>query len=497
MAGMLYQHIPDVIGVVGAGQMGAGIAQILSQKGFKVILSDRKFDIIEKGMGHIQRSMDRLMKAGKLTSLEATGVLSRIETAISLEPFRKADFVIEAAPEDEEIKKTLFRKLDQVTPLHAILASNTSSISITRLAAVTNRPHRVVGMHFMHPVAMVPLVELAKGMHTSHATFESTMGLCQHLGKTVCVSQDRPGFILYRVLMPMINEAFFCMMESVGSPEDIDKGMRLGTNMALGPLKLADSIGLDTCLSIMKVLHAQFGDSKYRPCPLLAQYVDGGWLGVKTGRGVFYYEPGYADKAEKALEKALEMKSFMLSSNDLVTSTAASSAAVSSGMHLHPHQSSSSPSSVEPSGSSTHFMEPSGSSCQSGHANAGASSLGSSPWIINSAGEGGGISPQQAGHITPLGLDQEAQHNAQADTTTMVIDARFHHPVANVNAGSTLSDHIHDAAAAGVRSRHLRTSTDDPDAANNTRQGQPQMNPTTTSGHLLHVVHAAQGLKNN
>lgn len=155
-------------------------------------------------------------------------------------------------------------------------------------------------MHFMHPVSSTTIVELAKGMHTSNQTYETAVGLCQHLGKSVCVSQDRPGFILYRVMMPMINEAFFCMMEGVGSPEDIDRGMRLGTNMQLGPLKLADSIGLDTCLSIMRVLHAQFGDSKYRPCPLLVQYVDGGWLGVKTGRGVFYYEPNSTEKSSFA-----------------------------------------------------------------------------------------------------------------------------------------------------------------------------------------------------
>lgn len=302
---MLYQHLPDIVGVVGAGQMGTGIAQVLAQRGLKVILSDRKFDIIERGLSVIQRSLEKQLRSGKITGDEATAAVGRIETAVSLEPFRKADFVIEAAPEDEEIKKAIFRKLDQVTQVHTILASNTSSISITRLAAVTSKPHRVVGMHFMHPVVTVPLVELAKGMHTSHATFESTVSLCQRLGKTVCVSQDRPGFILYRVLMPMINEAFFCMMEGVGTPEDIDRGMRLGTNAALGPLKLADAIGLDTCLSIMKVLQQQFGDSKYRPCPLLAQYVDGGWLGVKTGRGVFYYDPGAADKTvEKRVASA-------------------------------------------------------------------------------------------------------------------------------------------------------------------------------------------------
>ncbi|KAG1654200.1 hypothetical protein FOA52_009381 [Chlamydomonas sp. UWO 241] len=305
MASHAYQHLPDIVGVIGAGQMGTGIAQVLAQKGLRVILSDRKFDIIERGLGIMNRSLEKQIKAGRITEDEAGAAMGRIETAVSLEPFRLADFVIEAAPEDEEIKKAIFRKLDQVTPVGSILASNTSSISITRLAAVTSKPHRVIGMHFMHPVVSVPLVELAKGMHTSDSTFQRTVGLCQRLGKTVCVSQDRPGFIMYRVLMPMINEAFFCMMEGVGSPEDIDRGMRLGTNAALGPLKLADSIGLDTCLSIMRVLQLQFGDSKYRPCPLLVQYVDGGWLGVKSGRGVFYYGPGQADAL---LERAAEQR---------------------------------------------------------------------------------------------------------------------------------------------------------------------------------------------
>eukprot|EP00955_Chlamydomonas_euryale_P054350 355792-Chlamydomonas_euryale.AAC.2 len=356
--------------------MGTGIAQVLAARGLRVILSDRKFEIIERGIGVMNRSLEKQVKSGKISPEDAASTLARIETAVSLEPFRAADFVIEAAPEDEEIKKVglacwagpapraarrakegffstggqltepcnnprmhvadlltlsthtqlpgapptersappffypidhllftsaIFRKLDQVTPVGSILSSNTSSISITRLAAVTSKPHRVIGMHFMHPVVSVPLVELAKGMHTSDSTFQRTMGLCQRLGKTVCVSQDRPGFIMYRVLMPMINEAFFCMMEGVGSPEDIDRGMRLGTNAVLGPLKLADSIGLDTCLSIMRTLQHQFGDSKYRPCPLLVQYVDGGWLGVKSGRGVFYYGPGAAENmAEKA-----------------------------------------------------------------------------------------------------------------------------------------------------------------------------------------------------
>ncbi|PNH02824.1 3-hydroxybutyryl-CoA dehydrogenase, partial [Tetrabaena socialis] len=180
--------------------------------------------------------------------------------------------------------------LEQVTRVQTILASNTSSISITRLASATSKPHRVVGMHFMHPAPVVPLVEIARGMHTSQQTYESARSLAEYLGKSVCVSMDRPGFLVYRLLMPMVNEAFFLLSEAVGSAEDIDRSMRLGTNMQLGPLRLADQIGLDTCLSIMRTLHTQFGDSKYRPCPLLVQYVDGGLYGVKSGRGVFQYE---------------------------------------------------------------------------------------------------------------------------------------------------------------------------------------------------------------
>jgi len=270
--------------------MGCGISMICALKGMSVLLSDRKHDIVQHGLGIIQRMLDKQIKKAVITPDDAHAAMGRISPSVSLEPFRQADFVIEAVSEDEELKKNVFRKLDQVTPVQCILASNTSSISITRLAAVTSKPHRVVGMHFMHPVAEMPLVELARGMHTSNGSFEAARSVAEHLGKTVCVSEDRPGFVLYRVLMPMINEAFYCMMEGTGTPEDIDKGLRLGTAMKLGPLKLADSIGLDTCLSIMRVLHQNLADSKYRPCPLLAQYVDAGWLGVKTGKGVFYYD---------------------------------------------------------------------------------------------------------------------------------------------------------------------------------------------------------------
>jgi len=202
----------------------------------------------------------------------------------------KADFLIEAVSEDEVIKSSVLREADRIVSPEAIFATNTSSISITRLAAVTKRPSQVVGMHFMNPVPIMPLIELVRGMATSNATFAETLNLARILGRETIVSQDRPGFIVNRLLMPMINEAFYTMMEGVATAEDIDAGMRLGTSHPMGPLKLADFIGLDTCLSIMRVLHQELGDDKYRPCPVLTQYVDAGWLGKKTGRGVYSYE---------------------------------------------------------------------------------------------------------------------------------------------------------------------------------------------------------------
>lgn len=287
---MSYQHLPQVVGVVGAGQMGSGIAQVMASKGLQVILSDRSTDLVTKGIHAIEKSLGKILKTGTISEAEVSSTLERIKPASGLEAMHQVDFVVEAVSENEEVKRSLFRQLDDVAPLHAILASNTSSISITRLGSATRRAHRVVGMHFMNPVPLIPLVELIKGMHTSQQTFEIARGLSEHLGKQVCVSQDRPGFIVNRVLMPMINEAFFALMEGVGTAEDIDKGCKLGTNVPMGPLRLADFIGLDTCLSIMKVLHQGMGDAKYRPCPLLAQYVDAGWHGQKAGKGVYQYE---------------------------------------------------------------------------------------------------------------------------------------------------------------------------------------------------------------
>jgi len=272
--------------------MGCGIAYSCAIKGIQVLLSDRKQDIVTNGMGNIQRLMERQIKGNALSTEQAHAAIALITPGISLEPFRQADFVIEAVSENEEVKANIFRQLDKVTSVQTVLASNTSSISITRLAAVTSKPHRVVGMHFQLPVHEQPLVELARGMHTSEGTFTAARSLAVHLGKVVAVSQDRPGFVMYRCLLPFINEAFFCLMEGTASAEDIDKCLKLGTAMRQGPLRLADSIGLDTCLAIMRTLHANLGDGKYRPCPLLVQYVDAGMLGVKTGKGIFMYERG-------------------------------------------------------------------------------------------------------------------------------------------------------------------------------------------------------------
>jgi len=278
-------------GVVGAGQMGGGIAQLAAQSGRRCVLVDPGAGALERGLARIRGSLERLAAKGRLGAAGgADEVLARIEPRSDLAGLAAADFVIEAAPEDEALKRRLFAELDGIAPPHAVLATNTSSISVTRLAAATRRPERCVGMHFMNPPPLMQLVELIRGMATSEATFGAAQALAGEMGKTTCVSEDRPGFIVNRVLMPMINEAFYTLMEGVGSPEDIDAGMKLGTNQPMGPLTLADFIGLDTCLAIMRILHGGLGDSKYRPCPLLVQHVDAGWLGKKAGRGVYRYD---------------------------------------------------------------------------------------------------------------------------------------------------------------------------------------------------------------
>jgi 3-hydroxybutyryl-CoA dehydrogenase len=266
-----------------------GIAQVIASYGMKVALIDTNLAACQKAVEGIKASLDRLASKGSLSD-EPSTIMDRLQTTTEIEAVSHSDFIIEAVPENEKLKASILTHVDRLAPSHALIATNTSSISITRLAAATCRPEQVIGMHFMNPVPIMQLVEVIKGMATNQTTFKTTLDLAAKLGKETCVSTDRPGFIVNRLLMPMINEAFYVLMEGVGRAEDIDLGMRLGTNQKMGPLALADFIGLDTCLSIMRVLHEHLGDDKYRPCPLLSQHVDAGWLGRKTGRGVYAYE---------------------------------------------------------------------------------------------------------------------------------------------------------------------------------------------------------------
>jgi 3-hydroxybutyryl-CoA dehydrogenase len=279
----------ETMGVVGAGQMGAGIAQVAAQAGLKVIVTDIADAALERGQKTIKDSLARLVKKEALTPAAADEAFARITWSTETRAHVASDFVVEAATENEALKKKIFADLDAVCRPEVLLASNTSSISITRLAAATTRPERFIGMHFMNPVPVMKLVEIIRGIATSDATYAATKALAEQLGKTTTVSKDYPGFLANRILMPMINEAFYALMEGVGSAEDIDTTMKLGTNQPMGPLTLADFIGLDTCLAILRVLHDGLGDSKYRPCPLLVQYVDAGWHGKKAGRGVYRY----------------------------------------------------------------------------------------------------------------------------------------------------------------------------------------------------------------
>ena len=277
--------------VVGAGQMGAGIAQVAAQAGHEVLLNDRDVKFIERGIGSIERNLDRAVERGRMTPEERGKVLAHIDPRPH---FSNVDvnIAIEAATENLELKLEIFRLLNESTAPETILASNTSSISITKLAAVTDNPGRVVGMHFMNPVPVMKLVEVIRAIQTSDATAKFVHDLAIDLGKVPVESRDFPGFIANRVLLPMINEAVFALYEGVGSIEAIDTVMRLGMNHPMGPLELADFIGLDTCLAILEVLHEGLGDPKYRPCPLLRQYVDAGWYGKKTARGFYLYEGG-------------------------------------------------------------------------------------------------------------------------------------------------------------------------------------------------------------
>jgi 3-hydroxybutyryl-CoA dehydrogenase len=278
------------LGVVGAGQMGAGIAQVASASGLSVVMSDINEEFLEKGFSAIEKSLARMVKKEKITADDQKAILGRIEGTTTIDDMAKADFVVEAATENEELKFNIFRELDAYCREGIILSSNTSSISITKIAGVTKRPEQVIGMHFMNPVPLMQLVEIIQGLATSKETFTITKELTLKLGKTPVPANDFPGFISNRILMPMINEAVYCLYEGVGIPEDIDQVMKLGMNHPMGPLALADLIGLDTCLAVMKVIQQGLGDDKYRPCPLLIKYVDAGWLGRKTGRGFYKYD---------------------------------------------------------------------------------------------------------------------------------------------------------------------------------------------------------------
>ena len=283
------RRLAEIIGVVGSGTMGNGIAQVAARAGYDVVMRDVKDEFLERGLKAIDNSLQRDVDKERLTGEEKQSIIVRIKTTTELEALKEAAFVIEAVTEDLAVKTELFKSLDEITPAEAILASNTSSISITRLGGATNRPDKVIGMPFMNPVPVMKLVEVIRGIATSNETYERVRAFAEKLGKTALDCNDSPGFVSNRVLLPMINEAIFALYEGVATRESIDGIMKLGMNHPMGPLQLADFIGLDVCLAILNVLYDGLGDPKYRACPLLKRYVDAGWLGRKTGRGFYEY----------------------------------------------------------------------------------------------------------------------------------------------------------------------------------------------------------------